>query len=493
MKVAIEGCCHGQLNAIYKHIAELEAKDNYKVDLLICCGDFQAMRNRQDLQCMAAPEKYRDMGDFHSYYTGERTAPMLTLVIGGNHEASAYLWELYHGGWLAPNIYFLGHAGCVQVNGVRIAGTSGIFKGNDFHQGHWEKLPYTSGSMRSIYHVREYNIKRLSLLSSPNIVISHDWPQGIEHHGDLRYLLQRKPFFRGDIASGQLGSPPLMGLLKVLKPDWWFSAHLHVRFTGSVLHDADDQPTAGPPTVENPDEISIEDEDDDTTSKEANTLQTPQPTEDQNPDEIVLDEEIETVATPPKPVIQRETKFIALDKCLPRRQFLEVIDIPTTPVRPRSGKDKPDSNAPRLTFDPEWLAVTRAFHPFLSTTRHQPRMPDEEQAREMVRTELEWVLANVGDKAERDGLRDVDECQVFWATAPGPGGEQGDKSNQPPWYTNPQTVAFCAMLEIDNKINPPPPQATYSSPDAKENPTPHPPHQEKESPSGTSKPLSMGS
>ena len=41
----------------------------------------------------------------------------------------------YHGGWLAPNIYFLGHAGCVQVNGVRIAGASGIFKANHFRQG----------------------------------------------------------------------------------------------------------------------------------------------------------------------------------------------------------------------------------------------------------------------------------------------------------------------------------------------------------------------
>ena len=28
------------------------------------------------------------------YYTGERVAPVLTIVIGGNHEASNYLWEL---------------------------------------------------------------------------------------------------------------------------------------------------------------------------------------------------------------------------------------------------------------------------------------------------------------------------------------------------------------------------------------------------------------
>ena len=36
---------------------------------------------------------------------------------------------------MAPNIYFLGHAGCVQVNGIRIAGASGIFDSRDFRQG----------------------------------------------------------------------------------------------------------------------------------------------------------------------------------------------------------------------------------------------------------------------------------------------------------------------------------------------------------------------
>jgi lariat debranching enzyme len=28
------------------------------------------------------------------YYTGEKEAPVLTIVIGGNHEASNYMWEL---------------------------------------------------------------------------------------------------------------------------------------------------------------------------------------------------------------------------------------------------------------------------------------------------------------------------------------------------------------------------------------------------------------
>ncbi|KAI6043911.1 hypothetical protein EDC04DRAFT_492203 [Pisolithus marmoratus] len=78
-------------------------------------GTSKAVRNHSDLLCMSVPQKYRQLGDFWRYYTGEKTAPVLTIVIGGNHEASNYFWELYHGGWLAPNIYFLGHAGCVQA------------------------------------------------------------------------------------------------------------------------------------------------------------------------------------------------------------------------------------------------------------------------------------------------------------------------------------------------------------------------------------------
>jgi hypothetical protein len=35
----------------------------------------------------------------------------LFTAVGGNHEASNYLRELFYGGWAAPNIYFMGFAG----------------------------------------------------------------------------------------------------------------------------------------------------------------------------------------------------------------------------------------------------------------------------------------------------------------------------------------------------------------------------------------------
>lgn len=109
-----------------------------------------------DLNCMSVPRRYRKLGDFHAYYSGEKKAPILTIVIGGNHEASNFVFELYYGGWLAPNIYYMGAANVIRYGPFRIAGLSGIFKQSDYGQSHYERLPYSTNDIRSIYHVRDY-------------------------------------------------------------------------------------------------------------------------------------------------------------------------------------------------------------------------------------------------------------------------------------------------------------------------------------------------
>jgi hypothetical protein len=65
MKVVVEGCCHGELDQIYDVIGQLQEREGVTVDLLICCGDFQAVRDKTDLNSMAVPLKYREMGSFY--------------------------------------------------------------------------------------------------------------------------------------------------------------------------------------------------------------------------------------------------------------------------------------------------------------------------------------------------------------------------------------------------------------------------------------------
>lgn len=161
-QIAVEGCGHGELDRIYETMQMLERRDGKKIDLLICCGDFQvraeagqllghrhqaglanmrlhtalaallgccicaqcagaaqcgwprsawnfpltapaelpafrsapspaftglptstslpqAVRNMDDLECMACPPKYRHIATFYKYYSGAARPPYPTL------------------------------------------------------------------------------------------------------------------------------------------------------------------------------------------------------------------------------------------------------------------------------------------------------------------------------------------------------------------------------------------------------------------------------
>ena len=112
-----------------------------------------------------------------------------------------------YGGWVAPNIFYLGYAGVVNVNGIRIGGLSGIYKGYDYCKGRFERPPYDKSSVRSVFHIRNIDVFRLKQLRNnpPDIILSHDWPNEIHKHGDVESLIRRKPFFEEDIKKGELG------------------------------------------------------------------------------------------------------------------------------------------------------------------------------------------------------------------------------------------------------------------------------------------------
>lgn len=283
IRVAVEGCCHGELKKIFERVSELHKQE--PLDLLLILGDFQSIRNENDLVSLSVPSKYQRMGDFHQYYhNDEFKPPCLTLFIGGNHESMRHLMLLPHGGFVAPNVYYMGYSNVIWYRGIRIAGLSGIWKRWDYDKRRfsWQELEngnQWTQKVKELYHVRNDDVKPLFQLQKPiHVVMSHDWPTGVAYHGDLHWLIQNKPFFKKDLQSRQLGSPISWNLLRHLKPNWWLSAHLHVRFEALIKHGK-----------RNNDELELD-----------------------------LSEEEET---------PQETRFLALDKCLPRRKWLEVIEI----------------------------------------------------------------------------------------------------------------------------------------------------------------------
>ena len=52
LNIAVEGCCHGELDTIYSNIKDYEIRTNRIVDLLLICGDFECVRDKIDLECL---------------------------------------------------------------------------------------------------------------------------------------------------------------------------------------------------------------------------------------------------------------------------------------------------------------------------------------------------------------------------------------------------------------------------------------------------------
>jgi lariat debranching enzyme len=324
-----------------------------------------------------------------------------------------------------------------------------------------------------------------------------------------------------------------MGLLELLKPAYWFSAHLHVKFAALFKHNGQRtkvqtnfnngrngpqpiQPADAEGTSGNPDELVIDDDDDDAVDEDpahhhaeagpapadalihpqqpqpgsADTLADPDGPDEsvdvkagdvgnsdeiimsnddtqtpaitataetngggsKNPDEIAMDDEEEEeedkgATEAPAQQAPREhvckcnceaesTHFLALSKCLPGQDFLQVCTHANTIFRHGALIDvlnymqildvaAPDQNPEVvMTYDPAWLAITRAFHPQLSLTYQQSPLPRESTiCKGMIEKEVAWIKANLAN----GGNVPVTDVQQFQQTAPYPGQPGGDE------------------------------------------------------------------
>lgn len=174
--------------------------------------------------------------------------------------------------------------------------------------------------------------------------------------------MRYKPFFKQEIQERTLGSKPAAELLEKLKPAYWFSAHLHCKFAALVQHG------------------------------EGGMV----------------------------------TKFLALDKCLPGRRFLQIIEIESEP------------GPYEIQYDEEWLAITRQFNPVFPVTNRRAYFGGVQFNMQECR---QWV----SNKLQTRGAKPFE----FVPTVPCYNPSQSVSNGSFMGYSrNPQTEAFLQFLEL---------------------------------------------
>ena len=160
-------------------------------------------------------------------------------------------------------------------------------------------------------------------------------------------------------------------MLKLLKPKYWFSAHLHVKFACIYKHNKHD-----------------------TTS-------------------------------------QLTTKFLSLDKCLPKRRFLQVIDIEGTN----------DLNDKCLCLDEEWLAILKKTDHLLAVDSYNLAPISHKENLTITDEDLNEL---------REDFQNCFEIPAnFKPTSPA---HQSAETPEHDVYLNEQTTLFCEMLSVRDPI-----------------------------------------
>lgn len=381
---------------------------------------------------MSVPRRYRHLGDFHKYYSGHSQAPVLTIVIGGNHEASNYFFELHYGGWLAHNIYYLGAAGVVRYGPWRIAGLSGTYDKRDYRSPHHERLPYDRESIKSTYHVRDHDVRKLlSVRDNIDVCLSHDWPAWVELFGDSKHLYASKTSFYESAKRDGLGSKPATQIMDHLRPSYWFSGHMHVKFDAIVQYS----------------EATID--------ETIRTLDLPNILRSEL---RVFDNRYKAATSPATPGVEKSenksTTFLALGKVgQDPDTYLELLEI-NLPERLGDAQylEKTADGKYELYYDEEWLSITRAYNDSLLVADPETLVvpPSRQNAPPITAQTIAHHRTWVQEEITAKGLLTIP--QNFVAHAPF-FAETGNAEEQPIEYPNTQTSAFTELLQMENKFD----------------------------------------
>lgn len=181
----------------------------------------------------------------------------------------------------------------------------------------------------------------------------------------------------------------------------------------------------------NPDEIALDIDGAETSAPPAKAGSHFEPSSQQEPygqNEEYLNQEADHDQLPKISRNDGATKFLALSKCLHQGQFLQLLEV----------ESPSESCPPVMTFDPLWLAITKAFHPYMSLRYKANPLPQNfEDLRQAVAHQLHWLQQNLPE----GGRVPISEIQQFCQTAPISSADVAKSQRE-----SPDPLFFCTIL-----------------------------------------------
>jgi len=213
---AAVGDVHGAMHLLVEQIEMLQNTSSIRLEFVLQVGDFQPVRDENDLTTMNIPAKYRKTGDFPCF--ADKGFPWPIWFIGGNHEPYGYLDHYPQGGELAPNCHYLGRSGHMELCGLKLAWISGIYSSARFNH---RRPPVNEICQRSNKEYSCYNLHDIETLLDasiqPDVLLMHDWPDPTEP----------APYGFSDIRRAERSNPYGGVLTELLKPEIVLCGHMH--------------------------------------------------------------------------------------------------------------------------------------------------------------------------------------------------------------------------------------------------------------------------
>jgi len=196
MLIAALGDVHGRWREAATLVAAACAEasvDPGDLTMILQAGDAEPLRTEGEIDQVPGPALYRRQGDFPEVVSGEIRMPAPLYFIAGNHEPFAALDAdggliAGHGAW-GPDVTYLGRAGAVTIDGLRVGFLSGIYGESTYLRSADSSLRHRTGKHAAHYTAQELDKVQSAVREGVDVLITHDWPSGITdeigRYGDI--------------------------------------------------------------------------------------------------------------------------------------------------------------------------------------------------------------------------------------------------------------------------------------------------------------------